>query len=52
MSHVAQIVSAPTEAADRPGFDRLWHPRGTLCAVCTSRKRECPQGILNENGAR
>ena len=17
-----------------PGFDRLWHPRGTLCAVC------------------
>ncbi|MBQ0805158.1 DUF6511 domain-containing protein [Sulfitobacter sp. SH22] len=39
MSHVAQIASAPTEAADRPGFDRLWHPRGTLCAVCTSRTR-------------
>ena len=39
MSHVAQIASPPTEAADRPGFDRLWHPRGTLCAVCTSRTR-------------
>ena len=39
MSHVAQIASTPTEAADRPGFDRLWHPRGTLCAVCTSRTR-------------
>ena len=39
MSHVAQIVSPPTVAADRPGFDRLWHPRGTLCAVCTSRTR-------------
>jgi hypothetical protein len=39
MSHVAQIASSPTEAADRPGFDRLWHPRGTLCAVCTSRTR-------------
>ncbi len=39
MSHVAQIVSPPTVAPDRPGFDRLWHPRGTLCAVCTSRTR-------------
>jgi hypothetical protein len=39
MSHVAQIASPPTEAADRPGFDRLWHPRGTLCAICTSRTR-------------
>jgi len=39
MSHVAQIASPSTEAADRPGFDRLWHPRGTLCAVCTSRTR-------------
>lgn len=39
MSHVAQMQSPPAEAADRPGFDRLWHPRGTLCAVCTSRTR-------------
>jgi hypothetical protein len=39
MSHVAQIPSPPTEAADRPSFDRLWHPRGTLCAACTSRTR-------------
>ena len=37
MSHVAQIPSRPTAAADCPGFDRLWHPRGTLCAVCISR---------------
>ena len=34
MSHVAQIVSAPIVAADRPGFDRLWHPRFMPCAVC------------------
>jgi hypothetical protein len=39
MSHVAQMQSPPAEAADRPGFDRLWHPRGQLCAVCTSRTR-------------
>lgn len=39
MSDVAQIQSPPTEAADRPGRDRLWHPRGTHCAVCTSRSR-------------
>jgi hypothetical protein len=39
MSHVAQIQSPPAEAADRPGFDRLWHPRGQLCAACTSRTR-------------
>jgi hypothetical protein len=39
MSHVAQMQSPPTEAADRPGFDRLWHPRGQLCAVCLSRTR-------------
>ena len=39
MSHVAQMQSPPAEAADRPGFDRLWHPRGTPCAVCTSRTR-------------
>ncbi|MBZ0127530.1 MAG: hypothetical protein K8F59_00275 [Rhodobacteraceae bacterium] len=39
MSDVAQIQSPPTEAADRPGRDRLWHPRRTLCAVCTSRTR-------------
>ena len=37
MSHVAQMQSPPAEAADRPGFDRLWHPRGHLCAACTSR---------------
>ena len=37
MSHVAQMQSPPSEAADRPGFDRLWHPRGHLCAACTSR---------------
>jgi hypothetical protein len=39
MSHVAQMQSTTAEAADRPGFDRLWHPRGQLCAVCTSRTR-------------
>jgi hypothetical protein len=39
VSHVAQIVSSSASPADRPGFDRLWHPRGTLCAVCTSRTR-------------
>ena len=39
MSHVAQMQSPPSEAADRPGFDRLWHPRGQLCAACTSRTR-------------
>jgi hypothetical protein len=39
VSHVAQIVSPSASPADRPGFDRLWHPRGTLCAVCTSRTR-------------
>lgn len=39
MSHVAQVSSPPAEAADRPGFDRLWHPRPVLCAVCTSRTR-------------
>ena len=39
MSNVAQIYAPPAEAADRPGFDRLWHPRGQLCAVCTSRTR-------------
>ena len=39
MSSVAQMHASPAEAADRPGFDRLWHPRGQLCAVCTSRTR-------------
>jgi hypothetical protein len=39
MSRVAQMQSPLTEAADRPGFDRLWHPRGQLCAVCLSRTR-------------
>jgi hypothetical protein len=39
MSHVAQIATASISPADRPGFDRLWHPRGTLCGVCTSRTR-------------
>jgi hypothetical protein len=39
MSHAAQMQSSPTEAADRPGFDRLWHPQGQLCAVCISRTR-------------
>jgi len=39
MSHVAQIPPTPSKATDRPGFDRLWHPRGRLCAVCTSRTR-------------
>lgn len=34
MSHVAQMQSPPAEAADRPGFDRLWHPRFMPCAVC------------------
>jgi len=39
VSHVAQIPPTPSKAADRPGLDRLWHPRGQLCAVCTSRTR-------------
>lgn len=39
MSFVAQMQSPPAEAADRAGFDRLWHPRGKLCAACTSRTR-------------
>lgn len=39
MSNVAQMQSPPAAPADRPGFDRLWHPRGMLCAVCTSRTR-------------
>jgi hypothetical protein len=39
MSYVAQMQSPPAEAADRPGFDRLWHPRCQLCAACTSRTR-------------
>ena len=39
MSDVAQIASPSASPADRPGFDRLWHPRGTLCGVCTSRTR-------------
>ena len=39
MSHVAQIASPSASPADCPGFDRLWHPRGALCAVCTSRTR-------------
>lgn len=39
MNHVAQIPSPPAAVADRPGFDRLWHPRPLLCAVCTSRTR-------------
>ena len=37
MTHVAQIPSPPAAAEDRPGADRLWHPRPQLCAVCTSR---------------
>jgi len=39
VNHVAQVQSTPAAAADRPGFDCLWHPRGTLCAVCTARTR-------------
>jgi len=39
VSHVAQIPSPPAAAPDRPGRDRLWHPRPVLCAVCTSRAR-------------
>jgi hypothetical protein len=39
VSDVAQIVSPSASPADRPGFDRLWHRRGTLCGVCTSRTR-------------
>ena len=39
MSYVAQMQFPPAEAADRPGFDRLWHPRGQICAACTSRTR-------------
>jgi hypothetical protein len=39
MSHVARMQSPPAAAADRPDFDRLWHPRGQLCAVCLSRTR-------------
>jgi hypothetical protein len=36
MNDVAQVPSPPAEAADRPGRDRLWHPRPVLCAVCTA----------------
>jgi len=39
VSHVTQIPPAPAEAADRPGRDRLWHPRPVLCAVCTAHTR-------------
>ncbi|GGE39370.1 hypothetical protein GCM10011360_28820 [Primorskyibacter flagellatus] len=39
MSHVAQIPSPSAAAADRPGFDCLWHPRPVLCAVCSARTR-------------
>ena len=39
MSNVAQIASPSASPAGEPVFDRLWHPRGTLCAVCTSRTR-------------
>jgi len=39
VSDVAQVPSSPAAAPDRPGFDRLWHPRPVLCAVCTSRTR-------------
>jgi hypothetical protein len=39
VSHVAQISSPAEPASDCPGFDHLWHPRGTLCAVCMSRTR-------------
>ena len=39
MSHVAEIPSPPAATADRPGFDRLWHPRPVFCAVCTARTR-------------
>ncbi|MFC6689525.1 DUF6511 domain-containing protein [Jhaorihella thermophila] len=34
MNHVAQVSPPPAEASDRPGRDRLWHPRFHLCAVC------------------
>ena len=34
MSHVAQIPSRATEAADRPASDPNWHPRFMPCAVC------------------
>ena len=39
MSNVAEMPSLPAAAAHRPGFDRLWHPRPVLCAVCTARTR-------------
>ncbi len=39
MNHVAQVPSPSAEAPDRPGFDRLWHPRPVICAVCTARTR-------------
>ena len=39
MSRVAQIPSPPAAAADQPGLDRPGHPRGALCAICTSRTR-------------
>ena len=39
MSHVAQIASPSPAAPDRPGADRLWHPRPVLCAMCASRTR-------------
>src|SRR5699024_10351201 len=39
VSHVAQVPSPPAAAPGRADPDRLWHPRPTLCAVCTSRTR-------------
>jgi len=34
MSHIAQIPFPTAVPADRPGPDRLWHPRFMPCAVC------------------
>ncbi len=39
MNDGAQIPAPPALGPDRPGHDRLWHPRPILCAVCTSRTR-------------
>jgi len=39
VTHAAHIAPPPAVPPDRAGFDRLWHPRPVLCAVCTARTR-------------
>lgn len=39
MNHVAQIAPPSASPTRQPVFDRLWHPRGQICAVCMARTR-------------